>query len=101
MNRSQVASISLLGWYLMVPPLEHYGDRWTPDVDKPLSSWHVDHAFDTAAKCEAGKIALQDSNMASSNAVPWNNPSKQSVMARSFASLASQCIESTDPRLAR
>jgi hypothetical protein len=50
------ASLALIGWYLMMPPVQDYG----APPKTPLSQWDQAGAFDTAAACEAGLADLWD-----------------------------------------
>ena len=50
MNLSRAAALALLGWYLMVPPID---DINGVQYEAPLSKWSISHVFDSAAECES------------------------------------------------
>lgn len=56
MNLRHAAALTLVGWYLMIPPPQDFGaPRKTS-----LSQWDQVSAFDTAAACEASLADLWD-----------------------------------------
>ncbi len=48
MKLRHAAALALVGWYLMVPPLNADG---TPNAHAPLSQWSMDGSYDTAKEC--------------------------------------------------
>jgi len=53
-HRRHLMVLTLLGWYLMLPPatLQSNGLPW-PDGKAPISQWTVAESFDHARTCEA------------------------------------------------
>jgi hypothetical protein len=50
MNLRQAAALTLMGWYLMVPPyVWPYSQR---DLRVPVSQWKLVQRFDTVTACE-------------------------------------------------
>src|SRR5713101_185922 len=48
MRPRHAAALALVGWYLMVPPIS---DRGHVELDKPLSTWQQDGAFEAGSDC--------------------------------------------------
>ena len=89
------ALVLVVGWYLMMPPLESVEIRpsqdgqsytldWkTPGNPPPLSVWSTDGSYDTAGECrEAKRKAVQ--TVLPSAAATWE---------------MAECIATDDPRL--
>jgi hypothetical protein len=69
MNVRHAAALTLVGWYLMVPPMAHKED-WQaggPPTTAPLGEWFIWNWFDTADACTKARDALWA--RASSNAL--------------------------------
>ena len=78
-------ALALVGWYLMMPPVERDSRGTFADNAATLSKWHVMQAFDSAQACEEYRAKF------------WygiTDPAKKHV----FFDTA-QCIASDDPRL--
>ena len=92
-NPRHVVALALVGWYLMIPPLN---DDNKPMTNLPLSSWWQHQAFDSAQECEDSKlpyITKYGGNLKKESKVAayWNGM---------IASVAQGlCIASDDPRL--
>ncbi len=72
------AALALVGWYLMVPPIQN-----GKAVDVPISEWsHLD-SFDSARECRDAGYRYQDRQKAENKPLPG----------------AWECIASDDPRL--
>jgi hypothetical protein len=52
MDARRVATLALLGWYLMVPPFIKVGERVVPESSAPLSKWYWAGSFDSVDACE-------------------------------------------------
>jgi hypothetical protein len=56
--RRAAAALTLVGWYLMVPPM-HESGFWSRfgmrfgDTNAPLSRWSIVGTFNTVRECEA------------------------------------------------
>ena len=86
MNLRHAAALALVGWYLMVPPL----DRQSPDefnADAPLGHWQTIGSYDTASECEDTAARLVKNN------------EKDSLKHERL--LHGSCVASDDPRLAK
>src|SRR6266436_692405 len=67
MKPRHAAALTLIGWYLLVPPLESVQLRpgpgkdedtldWkTPSHPPPLSAWSIEGSYDTARECREAK----------------------------------------------
>ena len=55
MNPRHAVALTLVGWYLMLPPV-HDGQ---PDTQAPISAWTVFCKFDSAAACQEWKLRLE------------------------------------------
>jgi hypothetical protein len=97
MKTSHIAALALIGWYLMLPPVEalqvrsskdghsHTIDWKTPGKPPPLSAWSIDGSYDTTSAClEAKRKAIL--SVPPDAVAPWK---------------MAQCVASDDPRLAR
>jgi hypothetical protein len=51
MNHRHAAAVALLGWYLMVPPLEGKGKYAHPNIEAPLRARFLDSSYDSAKEC--------------------------------------------------
>jgi len=55
MKPRHAAALALVGWYLMIPPLQS-ANRDDPsgprDLHAPISQWDQVSAYDSAAKCQ-------------------------------------------------
>ena len=86
--KSHAVATALVGWYLIMPPLDHAG---RVHLHTPLSQWPIGASFDTEKECQA---AVQ----------VWRNTTKLSngKEMTSFQRGLTQhfgCIASDDPRL--
>lgn len=75
------------GWYWLSPP---YDEKQILDTT-PLSQWWQGSEFDSALECEKARNTL----LAGKHKVP------KSVKGFMEAAVASRCIKSDDPRLAK
>ena len=90
MNLRHAAALALVGWYLMLPPMQ--GE--TPNSDAPLSQWTLTDSFDSAQQCSKGKSAYWKTLMKISPRLPKT----ESIIVNRQAS-AAMCIATDDPRL--
>jgi hypothetical protein len=63
MNLQHAVVVSLLGWYLMLPPLVPLTSSAIPlpfqfQADDPISQWDEQSSFDSADACEKAKAKL-------------------------------------------
>ncbi len=95
MKFRHAAALALVGWYLMVPPLS----RTVPfevDGQAPLREWAVTQAFDKAKDCEDYRFQAQEKRRKEA-VIPSTNIHQTFAVAI----MSAQCIETTDPRLAK
>ncbi len=52
MKPRHTTALALVGWYLMMPPLD---ERGKVDKSAPVSQWTILQGFDTARNCEAAR----------------------------------------------
>ena len=112
------------GWYLLVPPSSPYDEQSQylqghKVLDtKPLSQWTHQGAFDSAAECEAVRnsqvmVAHNFYSKSSEDYIKAVGSSKDAAILKHMrwtteranasvdALMASRCIKSDDPRLAK
>ena len=90
MNPRHAASVALVGWYLMMPPVSRGSSGKLPsDLSRPLSEWAPVEDFDTEADCikEIDRMHQVD--------VDWARSHHRYMLDLSQP----QCIASDDPRL--
>lgn len=52
MKPHHAAALALVGWYLMVPPLDSKGNVL---LSAPFNAWEIEMHFDQAGDCEAAR----------------------------------------------
>jgi hypothetical protein len=93
MNPRHAAALSLVGWYLLAPPVREVHqdlDEW--DASEPLSKWKLVDSFDTADQCRNElyrRTNLKD-----------KQNRKPTVSEKHFLE-SFMCIASDDPRLVK
>jgi hypothetical protein len=97
MHLSRAAALALVGWLLLIP---HYGLDGRLLDSAPLSAWKVYDHYDSLKTCEATrqqmiKIAHEFINQQERRAVLGQGVSQAATL------LASRCIATDDPRLAK
>ena len=55
MDPRHVAALALVGWYLMVPPLQGAA----VNITAPIAKWEIKQSFDSAARCDDALTANQ------------------------------------------
>lgn len=90
MKPRRVAALTLVGWYLMLPPMIN----GQPATNEPLSTWTIWHAFDTATDCEANR----DFKAKQMRELFKKNSADADKWGTLFG-VDSQCVASDDPRL--
>jgi hypothetical protein len=107
------AALALVGWYLMIPPIESV-NRWTDDdlgvkigedffkvqTDFPIHTWSILSSFDSATACQSGILQAQKALRDQSSDV-LEIPQKPDLKKKLVVLQLSQalCIASDDPRL--
>jgi len=88
MNLRHVAALALVDWYLTTPPISLKG----ADGSAPLSSWHIEAAYDNAGECDSAQVRSQ--KVAKKSDLP-DTVKRPLIQAMDL----SQCVASDDPRL--
>lgn len=90
MKPHDAVALTLVGWYLMLPPWVAKG-RF--DASAPLSKWKISGRFNTGEQCKLVQKAVVD----------WYIDHPNDKQASWFRSLygASRCVSANDPRLKR
>jgi len=100
MTTRHAAALTLLGWYLMLPPIEQRSSEMSyVNTEAPLGKWTINTAFDRADACENAKLkGLRERWADKDRPVEANMPKNfnQSLL-NAFA--LSQCVATDDPRL--
>ena len=100
MNLRHAAALTLVGWYLLSPPIVMEGDKAKVNSSVPLSKWHIARVYETKSVCE--RMIAKDRATAEIQK-DWNNPLGNVAAAnKQYVWLKNQrCIASDDPRLAK
>jgi hypothetical protein len=88
---ADVATLALVGWYLMMPPHGTPPDSSLP----PLSNWRVAESFDSANDCEDARGRQMAENIRGLHSADPAAYVKK--LQRALDEV--QCIEADDPRL--
>jgi hypothetical protein len=99
-NLRHAAALAVVGWYLMVPPVNSTGPGPWIDRSAPLSKWKAKAAFDSAAECTVARHWKRENNVtdaqkyqAAGQKIPFD------LMTEGLSWDDAQCIASDDPRL--
>jgi hypothetical protein len=105
MNLRHAAAFTLVGWYLMAPPMAYDSQRHATGKvlnGLPLSTWEQWSSFDTAKACEDYQWK-QVTTMASATTAAKKRAQTEEQLRRIDAAWGqtdlSKCIASDDPRL--
>ncbi len=98
MKLHHIAALALVGWYLMTPIPQMNLATGEPNPNTvatkmPLKYWEIADTFDSAKECKAARLALWESYRKEIHDHPHSYAS--------LAAIASQCIATDDPRLAK
>src|SRR5260370_20513328 len=104
MKLSRAAALALVGWYLMLPPMNEKGVF----SDAPMSDWDQIESFENAAACEQALRLSQDALSATSDQ-EFKERSQQEAAQNGKMIISKvdalrranngKCIASDDPRL--
>jgi hypothetical protein len=86
MSPRHAAALILVGWYLMVPPMDNQGRTY---ATLPIKYWRLIRAFDSAKECE--EFVEQFAEKARIRG-EWYGVLKERT-------LSSRCVSTDDPRL--
>jgi hypothetical protein len=98
MNPRHAAVLAIVGWYLMLPPmdLEHNLDS---DSSAPISLWtqFEGATFSTLAECEARKEAFKQEDL---DQIQKDPDARRMFLKFIENADKAECVKSDDPRLA-
>lgn len=97
----KLAALSLLGWYLMIPPVYQTAPEsgvFTVSDESPYSEWTQKHTFDTAHECELNRERLSLWAMDQAVKVP-NRSDTNLFYVNVLSNVNPRCVASNDPRL--
>jgi hypothetical protein len=104
MNGRHAAALALLGWYLMLPPIQ--GSResgYRVDDGAPFSQWQLESGLEMAAECNAGLSRFLDWHKREAPPkgadVPHTGTFTSMDVAVWFRVPLARCIETDDPGL--
>ena len=85
------AALTLMGWYLMVPPL--------PKPSAPVSHWKILKFLESEAECEAHRKKMlrevDDDQSGEAAVITFETPQGE----KQFVARAASCFDAKDPRL--
>jgi hypothetical protein len=84
-----IAGVILLGWYLLVPPINV--NTWRVEPKVPLSQWQRAGHYHSLAEC----VAVRKQTL--THVIPLGQTLEGEVR---YSKLDSQCVSGDDPRLA-
>jgi hypothetical protein len=97
MNHNHIVALTLVAWYLMVPPLVNA--PYKIDTEVPLTNWKVYQTFNTQEECKksqsSAKAKYQHTATAQSGTI--QRGSRAFALQMEFA----ECVSSDDPGLAK
>jgi hypothetical protein len=85
MKFRHAAALTLVGWYLMIPPIFQNQE---PDKDAPLAQWKTIDTYQTGAGCR--------DELAKLTALVAGNINYSAIQRRT---LDAECVSADDPRL--
>jgi hypothetical protein len=92
MKLRHAAALTLVGWYLMVPPGASDGRL---DLQAPISRWEIESSYDTADDCQGvidGMVRLYPT---------LKEEGVGLTKAQALLTLNGKCIATDDPRLVK
>ena len=103
MKPRHAATLALVGWYLMAPPLIKVGpdprdarrDRVVPDSDAPLLKWNWAGSFDSIDACQR----KQEKEIVKAQKLELAQPAAKRDRSVEMDFWKARCIASDDPRL--
>jgi hypothetical protein len=104
MKPRHVAALTLMGWYLMVPPQNpHWKDQASPshlyNSNAPLNKWDIRESFDSAVGCQAAlnRFINQGTYFANRTLNETHDINRATIVYQNWA--AYRCVSTDDPRL--
>lgn len=100
-DHRQLILVSLIGWYLMLPPAAQQpnGLPW-PDGRAPISQWTIAQSFDQAKACE-GELDKNRKAFQHTHEKISHRFAESEFWSRFYVAAAAQaaCVATDDPRL--
>jgi hypothetical protein len=90
MNARHAAALTLVGWYLMLPPIP--GGKL--DETAPLSRWEIQNTYGTQTDCQSSLSLIVTEALAELQ-TPMADEKKQLIRRSSFGT----CVAEDDPLL--
>jgi hypothetical protein len=90
------AALALVGWYLLVPPVQTDLGIVQIQADAPLSKWSIHSRYETPRECEKAREETEANGqtiLQKSQGEQWGNWGNLLVLAT--------CVATDDPRLAK
>ena len=85
MKSRHAAALALVGWYLIVAPIEHTGPFTRVDIKAPMKEWDMQATFDIKESCETARAEY----------LAYPPPAASNLAGDKFI----QCVSADDPRL--
>jgi len=92
------AALTLVGWYLMVPP-QISDSPLKFDYNAPLSNWKIGSSYDTAKDCENGKWAIFEPFLRTLLKAPPSQGKFDALNRLMTRAGSNECISNDDSRL--
>ena len=89
-NPHHAAALALVGWYLMVPPIDRSLGLFYVPATEPLSLWSIDRTFTSEDECNRTLADLRQSHLR------WEGNTEFALDQQRQHSI---CIATDDPRL--
>lgn len=102
MNLRHTAALALIGWYLMLPPVN---DDNKVIADAPLWKWNQSVSFDSANECERTLHFVAHTPMTPSEYQTAQKAARKahrvplSLSEMDIRTAAARCVSTDDPRL--
>ena len=97
MNYNHIVALTLVTWYLMVPPLVNA--PYKIDTEAPLTSWKVYRTFNTSEECRRSQSSAQSKYQHTATAT--SGTIQRGTRAFALQMVFAQCVKSDDPGLAK
>jgi hypothetical protein len=94
--------LSMVGWYLMSPPVRNAPQAPSVDWNAPIGDWGIHASYDTAQECEKDRRQMMKESTAwleSSTPGPTPNPLRPTLREEMRSESSLTCIATSDPRL--
>ena len=98
MNFRHVAALTLVVWYLMLPPATN---TLVFNPSAPLSEWHINDTYYTPSECEEDCTHVRERAAQRLQNSPARWPERDIAKAMNVLFGNAQCIRSDDPRLTK